>query len=123
MPRGLDDLADIEAVFGALANASRRQILLVLVARGGRVTAGDIAARFECSWPTTSRHLKVLLEAGLVQVEREGREWFYVLQAERMKRVAGGWLQWFEPREGQNAETGNRVRSLSSARGQGRGAA
>lgn len=123
MVRGLDDLAELEAVFGALAHASRRHILLVLVARGGRVTAGDIAARFQCSWPTTSRHLKVLLEAGLVAVEREGREWIYVLQAERLKRVAGGWLDWFEPKERNSVEAGNRVRRLPAARRQGRGAA
>ena len=48
-------LAAVDAVFGALAHASRRHILLVLHYRGGEMTAGDIARRFECSWPTTTR--------------------------------------------------------------------
>ena len=43
---GLAELDEIERVFAALAHASRRQILGVLKARGGRVRAGDIAQRF-----------------------------------------------------------------------------
>jgi len=112
MTRALRELDDYETVFGALAHASRRHILVVLKARGGRVSAGDIAARFSCSWPTTSRHLRVLLEAGLVAVERQGREWIYVLDAARLKAVAGGWLNWFEPKEEQDAETGHRLRAV-----------
>ena len=44
-------LADVDAVFAALAHASRRHILLVLHYRGGEMTAGEIAARFDCTWP------------------------------------------------------------------------
>lgn len=60
------------------------------------MTSGDIARRFSCSWPTTSRHLRVLEGAGLVRVEKRGREWVYVLESERLRQVAGGWLGWFE---------------------------
>ena len=89
----LAELDEIERVFAALAHASRRQILGVLRARGGRVRAGDIAARFSCSWPTTTRHLRVLEGAGLVRVEQAGRERWYVLDARKLRRVAGGWLR------------------------------
>jgi DNA-binding transcriptional ArsR family regulator len=82
-----------EAVFHALAHASRRQILVVLHARGDRMSAGEIARRFACSWPTTSRHLKVLQDAGLVRVEKEGRERFYRLDRERLRATAGGWIE------------------------------
>ena len=41
------------------------------------MTAGEIAGRFGCSWPTTSRHLKQLEAAGLVAVETRGRERVY----------------------------------------------
>jgi DNA-binding transcriptional ArsR family regulator len=92
------DLADFESVFGALAHASRRHILLVLRFRGGRMTAGEIADRFSCSWPTTTRHLRVLEAAGLVRVRRRGRERVYRLDVRRLRRVAGGWLKWFRPR-------------------------
>jgi len=90
---GLAELDEIERVFAALAHASRRQILGVLKARGGRVKAGDIAGRFACSWPTTTRHLRVLEDAGLVRVEQAGRERWYVLEAKKLRSVAGGWLR------------------------------
>ena len=96
--RARDGLAELEAqdaVFAALAHASRRHILVVLHARGGRVRAGDIASRFACAWPTTTRHLRVLEDAGLVSVEQEGRERFYVLERARLREVAGDWLAGF----------------------------
>ena len=92
---GERDLTDLEAVFAALAHASRRHVLVVLNARGGAMTAGEIARRFSCSWPTTSRHLRTLESAGLVSVARRGREMVYRLETERLDQVVGGWLHWF----------------------------
>jgi DNA-binding transcriptional ArsR family regulator len=97
--RGQRELADLEEVFRALAHESRRHVLVVLNARGGEMTAGEIAGRFACSWPTTSRHLKILVDAGLVRVERRGREWIYVLASERLHQVVGKWLTWFPKSE------------------------
>jgi DNA-binding transcriptional ArsR family regulator len=87
-------LSDLEAVFSALDHAARRQILLILHTRGGEMTSGDIAARFSCAWPTTSRHLRKLESAGLVQVERTGRESTYRLNRDRLA-VVSQWLGWF----------------------------
>ena len=95
--RGLRELDDLEAVFSALAHPIRRQILLALHVRGDRVRAGDIAERFACSWPTTTRHLGVLRDAGLVAVEPEGRERWYRVDTARLRDVVGGWLDHFEP--------------------------
>lgn len=92
---GLADLASLEAVFGALAHQSRRTMLLVLYLHGGRMSSGEIAGRFDCSWPTTTRHLRVLEEAGLVWVELRGRERIYHLDTVRLREVAGGWLRRF----------------------------
>ena len=89
------ELADLEAVFAALAHASRRQILLVLKLHGGSMGAGEIAARFECSWPTTTRHLKQLERAKLVRIEKTGRERIYRLDPDRLDTVAGAWLRRF----------------------------
>ncbi|HEX9931370.1 MAG TPA: metalloregulator ArsR/SmtB family transcription factor [Allosphingosinicella sp.] len=88
---------EADRVFAALAHPSRRQILLTLRFRGGRMSAGEIAVRFGCTWPTTSRHLAVLREAGLVTVEPRGRERDYVLATERLNGIVGEWLGWFEP--------------------------
>ena len=63
------------------------------------MTAGEIAERFSCSWPTTTRHLRVLEDAGLVRVETRGRERVYQLAQEKLNAVVGGWLNWFERKE------------------------
>lgn len=88
-------LDDLESVFAALAHEQRRHILLALRFRRGEMTAGDIADRFACSWPTTTRHLRVLEDAGLVTVEKRGRERIYKLETARLLEVAGDWLGWF----------------------------
>lgn len=93
------ELGEREAVFAALAHASRRHILLVLRFRGGVMTAGDIADRFACSWPTTTRHLRVLEAAGLVHVEKQGRERIYRLDTAFLLRVTSGWLKPFSDAE------------------------
>ena len=93
--RGLAELDDFDAVFAALAHRSRRTILSVLHVRGGQMTSGEIAGRFDCSWPTTSQHLRVLEQAGLVTVELRGREHIYRLQTARLHTVAGAWLARF----------------------------
>lgn len=86
---------DFDTVFGALAHPSRRQILLVLLFRGGEMAAGQIAERFSCTWPTTTRHLRVLESAGLIRVEKRGRERVYRLDKTRLESVMGDWLKWF----------------------------
>jgi DNA-binding transcriptional ArsR family regulator len=77
-----------------LANATRRHILQVVQARGS-MTAGEIASRFEHSWPTTSGHLRQLQVAGLLLVERVGRERQYSVDVERLFDVPGRWFAAF----------------------------
>jgi ArsR family transcriptional regulator, arsenate/arsenite/antimonite-responsive transcriptional repressor len=86
----------LDAMFRALSHPSRRQILFVLLFRGGQMTAGQIAERFSCTWPTTTRHMRVLETAGLIHVEKRGRERIYILDRERLLSVLGDWLQWFK---------------------------
>ncbi|MFO0982414.1 MAG: metalloregulator ArsR/SmtB family transcription factor [Planctomycetota bacterium] len=81
-------------MFGALAHPARRQILLTLHFRGGRMSAGDIAGRFQHAWPTTTRHLKLLEAARLVESHREGRLQVYILNRKRLD-VVYEWLRWF----------------------------
>jgi DNA-binding transcriptional ArsR family regulator len=90
-----EKLAALDAVVQALAHPARRQILLTLHFRGGSATAGEIAARFAHAWATTTRHLQVLEEAGLLEHEREGRMRHYRLNRARLALVSE-WLGWFE---------------------------
>jgi DNA-binding transcriptional ArsR family regulator len=103
--RGVRELLELDHVMRALGHASRRHILVVLDARGGRMAAGAIAKRFSCSWPTTTRHLRVLEVAGLVRVERVGREWQYVLESARLQQVVGGWLGHFDAAKRERSES------------------
>jgi DNA-binding transcriptional ArsR family regulator len=91
---GKERLAEYDEIFAALDSAVRRQILMILHFRGGEMTSGEIADRFSCAWPTTSRHLRRLESSGLVTVERAGREWIYRLERGRLAIVAE-WLGWF----------------------------
>src|SRR5215468_10431825 len=90
-------LEEIEAVFGALAHEARRNIVLTLGHLGGELPSGYLAARFQHSWPTTTRHLAVLERAGLVEVRRQGRSALYRLNRDRLRRVVEGWLDHLEP--------------------------
>lgn len=89
-------LGELDVVFSALAHPTRREIILVLHDRGGEVTAGDLAARFEQSWPTTTRHLTVLVDSGLVTVRKSGRERLYRLNRDKLVGGLGLWLHQVE---------------------------
>lgn len=90
-------LEEVDAVFLALAHESRRHIILLLARSGGELPSGYLAARFQHSWPTTTRHLKVLEEAGIVEVRREGRTSNYRLDRDRLEHVVGDWLRHVRP--------------------------
>ena len=60
------------------------------------MTAGEIADRFSCSWPTTTRHLKILERAKLVRVKKQGRERVYKLDLSELRTTVGKWLDWFD---------------------------
>jgi DNA-binding transcriptional ArsR family regulator len=91
------ELAALDAVVSALDHPSRRHVLVVLAARGGSMTAGEVASRFSCTWATTSRHVRRLLDAGLVDVERRGRRRVYRLRDDRLA-VLRRWVDGFRRR-------------------------
>ena len=96
-PLAAPSLEEVESAFLALSHEARRHVILLLSQLGGELPSGYLAARFQHSWPTTTRHLKVLEEAGLVDVRREGRGSHYRLNRERLRRVVGGWLRHVDP--------------------------
>jgi DNA-binding transcriptional ArsR family regulator len=63
------------------------------------MTAGEIADRFVHSWPTTTGHLRQLEDAGLVRVERIGRERRYSVDRERLLGVTDLWFAAFRENE------------------------
>lgn len=78
-----------DAVFRALADPTRRQILRLL--RGGRLTVGDLASNFEQSRPAISKHLRLLRSAGLVVTHERGASRLCELDAAPL-RLVNDWL-------------------------------
>jgi DNA-binding transcriptional ArsR family regulator len=93
--KALKEVEVADSVFAALAHPARRQILLSVHYRGA-CNAGEIANRFECSWPTTSRHLATLVASGLLDVEVIGRERIYKANARRVQCVLSKWAGYFD---------------------------
>ncbi|HEY0640416.1 MAG TPA: metalloregulator ArsR/SmtB family transcription factor [Pseudonocardiaceae bacterium] len=80
----------MDAVLHAVADASRRTVLEAL--RRGEATAGELAALLPIARPGVSRHLRVLREAGLVEVRGEAQRRVYRLRPEPLAEID----QWLE---------------------------
>jgi ArsR family transcriptional regulator, arsenate/arsenite/antimonite-responsive transcriptional repressor len=81
----------LDKVFEALSSTVRRKILAYLSATD--LTAGDIAARFEISKPSVSKHLSILENAGLVRSERRGQFIHYSLVRDNLVNTLNGFVQ------------------------------
>src|SRR5215813_6397916 len=111
---GSPSLREVDRVFMALAHEARRQILILLGQSGGALPSGYLAARFSHSWPTTSRHLRVLEEAGLVSVRRERRGSNYRLNRANLEHVVTGWLRYLQPVDAKKRWSASGPRSTSA---------
>lgn len=67
----------MNSVFKALNDATRREILQLL--QENDMTAGEIAEKFNISWPSISHHLDLLKQAKLVTAEKDGQYIYYSL--------------------------------------------
>jgi len=82
----VSDLAD-EQLWAAVAEPGRRRLLDVLVAHG-EATPTTLAKELPFTRQAVSKHLAVLLDAGVVVQRREGREVLYSVQPERLETAA-----------------------------------
>lgn len=73
-------------VFQAIADPTRRAILLLVVSQS--MTAGAIAANFDTARPTVSKHLQILTECKLLEQEQNGREIYYHLNLQKVQEIA-----------------------------------
>jgi DNA-binding transcriptional ArsR family regulator len=86
-------------IFDIVADATRREILRVLLeaserSESGEVSVSHIVGDLELSQPTVSKHLKVLREAGLVTVREEGQHRYYRIDVEPLTQI-DDWLMPF----------------------------
>ncbi|GGJ82051.1 transcriptional regulator [Pilimelia anulata] len=80
---------ELDAVFGALADPTRRAILHRL--KAGEASVAALAEPFAMSQPAVSKHLRVLAEAGLITRSRRGTARLSHLDAAPL-RAAAAWL-------------------------------
>jgi DNA-binding transcriptional ArsR family regulator len=80
----------MDAVLHALADESRRTVLEIL--RSRPASAGELAEALPIARPGVSRHLRVLREAGLVDVRQEAQRRIYSLRPEALMEV-DEWLE------------------------------
>ena len=85
----------MDAVFKALADASRRELLDRLRAENGQ-TLGELCARLAMTRQAVSKHLVLLEEANLVATVRRGREKLHYLNPVPIHEIAERWIGKFE---------------------------
>ena len=79
----------MNTVFKALNDPTRREILEMLKEK--EMTAGEIAEKFNISWPSISHHLDLLKQAKLVTSEKEGQYVYYTLNTTVVDEI----MKWF----------------------------
>ena len=82
------------AVFRAIADPTRREILALLL-RDGRQSVGQIAANFATSRPAISKHLRLLRSAGLVVTDQKGTARICELNGKPLRAI-NDWLRDYE---------------------------
>jgi DNA-binding transcriptional ArsR family regulator len=79
--------------FQAIADPSRRQILLLL--SKDRLTINSLAGNFDMSRPAVSKHIKMLEQAGFISIDDVGRERYCTLKQEGFDQLQA-WIDFFD---------------------------
>lgn len=87
--------ADVDAVFKALADRTRRLVLDRLFERNGQ-SLTQLCAHLEMSRQAASKHLDVLERAGLVTANRNGREKRHHLNPVPIQEIHDRWIRKYE---------------------------
>lgn len=69
-------------VFQAIADPVRRDIIQLVSTRS--LSVNEVAEEFEISRPAISKHLKILNECGIIEINKKGRERFCVIQPKNL---------------------------------------
>jgi DNA-binding transcriptional ArsR family regulator len=89
-------MKQIDKVFKALADPSRRELLDRLHARNGQ-TLGELCEGLDMARQSVTQHLGVLEEANLISVQRQGREKLHFFNAVPIHEIYTRWIHKFEP--------------------------
>jgi DNA-binding transcriptional ArsR family regulator len=84
-----------DAVFKALADPTRRQLLDSLRAQNGQ-TLGELCRNADMTRQAVTKHLKILEAASLVATQKDGREKLHYLNPVPIHEIAERWIGNFE---------------------------
>ena len=85
------DLKQIEKISKALADTNRLRILLDMSAQEGSIQCSRIMSITKLAQPSVSHHVKTLIESGLIEAEKEGRNHSYNLN-QTLLRAYSKWM-------------------------------
>jgi ArsR family transcriptional regulator len=90
------DLKHFEKISKALGDINRLRILEDMAEKGGAIQCSEIVKVLELAQPSVSHHIKTLIEAGLIEPEKNGRNYTYILNkpllnnfVRKLKTIAG----------------------------------
>lgn len=91
----VDILRECIPTFTVLSDENRLMILHILF-ENGSLNVNDLTGRLHLSRPAVSHHLKIMLDAGLVRVEQQGKERYYTVSlqqaGERFRRLMSSFI-------------------------------
>jgi DNA-binding transcriptional ArsR family regulator len=79
-------------VFQAIADPTRREIITLIAAK--TLTPAAVADNFDLSRQAISKHIKILIECGIIMIRQEKRERYCSIRAEKLDEVVD-WLESF----------------------------
>lgn len=77
-------------VFQAIADPTRREIINMIAHQS--LNLNSVAEQFHISRPAVSKHIKILTECGLIEIEQKGRERHCTAKLEKLNEVSG-WVE------------------------------
>lgn len=90
------DLKHIEKISKALGDVNRLKIIADISHKGGSMQCSEIIKILELAQPSVSHHIKTLIEAGIIEPEKNGRNYTYSLNKplldsyiKKLKTIAG----------------------------------
>jgi len=88
-----DTLEHYSAVFAALSEPARMDILLRIAGSSAELACTVLDETLPISKSTISYHIKILYQAGLIEIRKEGRYYFYRMRANALEQMAPGLLE------------------------------
>ncbi len=79
------ELKQLEKIAKALGDINRLKILKDMAINGGFIQCSQIVSVLDLAQPSVSHHIKTLTEAGLIEREKEGRSYSYILNKTLLK--------------------------------------